>query len=176
MAYKFLNGWKNFRIIATRAEQGDTPGDEEIFNFSFRNGGLVESYEKESIRREYLNGRKSKKCFFFNMRWDVDYGNYIDADDLLKFERVEYLELVGWKLELVPHIDVKNRKFKVQIIDEKREYGLQYHHRGRKSTAHKGYRIAFENTEPVTSLGFVNMETYIGNANVKVNPVKIKGT
>jgi len=175
MAYKFLNGWKNFRIIATRASEGDAPGNTETFNFTFRNGGLVESYEKVGIRREYLNGRKSKKPFYFNLRWDVDYGNYIEAGDLENFARIETLELLGYKLQLIPHIDVKDRKFDVQIVDERREYGLQYHHRGKKSTAHKGYKIAFENTEPITALQFVNMTTYIGNANVKVNPVKIKG-
>lgn len=175
MGYKFLNGWKVFRIIARRGEGGDSPNTTETFNFTFRNGGLVESYEKQSIRREYLNGKKRKQVFYVNLRWDIDYTQHIEAEDLEKFARVENLESIGWELELIPHIDVKERKFKVQIIDERREYGLQYHHRGKKATAHKGYKIAFENTEPITMIEFVNMDTYIGNANVKINPIELKG-
>ncbi|HMQ78828.1 MAG TPA: hypothetical protein PKE39_14435 [Ignavibacteria bacterium] len=175
MAYKFLNGWKRFRIIANKGSEGDAPGNEEIFNFTFKFASFVESYEKQSVRREYLNGRKSKKVFYYNMRWEVDYANHLEAADLQNFARIELLEDAGWTLTLIPHIDVKERKCKVQIVDEKRDYGLNPTHRGKKAVTHRGYRIAFENTEPVTSLSFVNMDEYIGNANVKVNPVKIKG-
>ncbi len=175
MLYRFLNGWKNFRIIAHRPVGSDAPDNTKTFDFTFKVASFVESYEKQSIRREYLNGKKRKKVFYINMMWEIAYGNHLEGEDLEKFAQIENLETAGWKLELIPHIDVKERKFWVQIIDKKREYGLNPHNRGKKATTHKGYDFALENTEPITLIEFINMNSYIGDTGVRSNPVRIKG-
>lgn len=163
--YHFLNGYKNFYFEAEKN------GRKETLEFSFKWASFVESYEKISIRREYLNGKRSKKILHFNLKWEIDYPQHLEASDLKEWARLEALENAGYVLTLIPHEDTEDvRKFKVQIIDQPRSYGLQYHHRGRKSTAHKGYKMAVETIEPVYDLGFVDMNEYTAGVHLEDMP------
>ena len=144
MSKKYVNGYDKprFKLIAPN-------GAVEVIDLSFKYQALVEYYEKVSELITLLDGSKKKINRFINYEWRLFYTDYIEKDDLLKLAKIENAEIEGKRIILYPHVDNLNRFFEVFILDEKKEIGLHYHHRGNENTPNKGYEISFVNKHKI---------------------------
>lgn len=167
----YVNGYDKFKIISTKGERIYT------YNFSYKYKALTEYYKKVSVIDEYTDGSKSKVFKHVNYWWEIDYGNYIEKSDLLKWGYIENQEIEGFELLLVPHIDTELlRSFKVILDDEEpREIGLHSHFNTGIGTVNKGFFIRLLNKEPIMQVSIIDPpapETPVVAGGTEGNPFK----
>ena len=142
---KYVNGYDkpSFQIY------NPSTNTTTVITLSSRYQSLKEYYEKVSAYTKLLNGAKDKQFLHYDMEWHLDYSQMIESSDLLKIRQIESAEDAGLQITLMPHSDFPYRKFRVFILDEKREIALDPHFNGAPSLTNKGFSITFVNALPV---------------------------
>lgn len=137
---RYTNGSDKFKINLI-----DTAGNTEELDFSFRYQALNEYDLTKTTRRVYRDGSKNSKDHYVNLEWEIDFSGLLDTDQYL-IDRVKNAKFDNKTIWLIPHTDVPQRSFEVQLMNnEKRKLGQYYNED--KDGANKDYILWFENTK-----------------------------
>lgn len=142
---KHVNGIYNPRIITVAPDGVKTNWD---ISFKFQN--FSEFQEDVAIKKRNYIGKKSKKPLWVDYEWELSFEDYAEGPDLQMMKEIINLEAEGHLLIIVPsRVEHPWRRYYVQIIPDKRELSQYPSHRQYNGIPMKGYKIAFENTDPI---------------------------
>jgi hypothetical protein len=149
MAKHYVGGYDKFRIILRKSGRED-----EIINFSFKYEALKEYHEVISSLHKYTDGSKEEIVHYVEYEWRIFYTDEIEAEDLLKFQKIENATKNGFEIWLIPHIDTEYRIFNVLVLREKVELSLHSHFGGQDETTNYGFMISFINKSPINDVNY----------------------
>jgi hypothetical protein len=145
------NGSKIFKI-----QLEDSEGQIETLNFSVNYQALNELDEEQVTRHIFDDGSKAIKDHFINLEWELDYSKLLYTPDMMKIKKIKNARRQGKKIWLTPHVDVYLRRYKVQIIPEKRR--LSQYPGSENYTPKKYDVIRFENVDPIQECDWVDSQ------------------
>ena len=116
-----------------------------ILDFKTHYQALHEFDKGVGVSAKSITGKKAKKVLFIDMEWEIDFSGALDLPEALYIDQIKNAELDGWEIWLIPHIDMDERIFHVQIIEEMRKLGIY----PGPNPYSKDYVIKFENVDSI---------------------------
>jgi hypothetical protein len=142
---KHVNGIYNPRII-TVAPDGTRTG----WDISFKFQNFSEYQEEFALSVRSYVGKKSKKPLWVDYEWELSFEDYAEGPDLQMVKEIINREIDGHQIIIVPsRVEYPWRRFFAQVKPEKRELSQYPSHRQYNGIPMKGYKITFENTDPM---------------------------
>lgn len=175
-----LNGWSTGKVVITT--DGDVPVTTTILLPMTNYGsGLEEITEFKDNGQELINFDidnpdiiDEQDFLGHKVNWIFHFEDFITGDDLFeKFQYVLNARKSGWTMVLTPRVDIPNRFFTVNLIDEK--LTLMLRRGGQYAQLHKGPLFTFRTKHLEQDLkwqlspeaGAVFSFTHVNNESIK---------
>jgi hypothetical protein len=150
---KHVQGIFNPRFITTDPVTGITTN----WDISFKFQSFKEFQEENNLRNVNYRGKKTSLPLWVNYEWELSFEDYAEGPDLIIMREIINRSRAGHKLELIPsRSEYAWRKFTVLVIPDKRELAQYPSHRQYQGVPMKGYKISFENVDPINYIDIVD--------------------
>ena len=119
---EFINGYGNPRFLIRETFSGALIESIDLDKLIYE--GVIESYEDEDIIHKTAKGVIFRIPRDSRIRFTLNYGDYIQKENLLKIQRILDYEKNGKSIFLIPRSDVLARFFQVVYAGESFDLGL----------------------------------------------------